>query len=239
MRLARELAQREGIFTGISAGAALAGALKIAAEAPAGSTILCMLPDTGERYLSTPLFEDTPIDMTAEEIAISRSTPAARFDAPAPQPAPKPANVVILQQPKADAEAEAALNGAIAGDPVVLFALEWCEFCWSIRKLFKALAIPYRSVDIDSVAFQKDEMGMRIRRALSAKTGMATIPQIFLGGTFIGGCIDTFDAYRSGALQAQLARLGVTWQDRPDFDPYGMLPKWLHPKPPAEAKAAE
>ena len=241
MRLARALAQREGIFTGISAGAALAGALKIAETAPAGTTILCMLPDTGERYLSTPLFEDTPIDMTAEEIAISRSTPAARFDAPtpAPQPALQITNVVPLQPKVGDAEAEAFLAQAIAGDPVVLFALEWCEFCWSIRKLFKALGIPYRSVDIDSVAFQKDEMGMRIRRALTAKTGMPTIPQIFLGGTFMGGCIDTFDAYRSGDLQARLARLGVAWEDKPDFDPYGMLPKWLHPKPPVEVKVAE
>src|SRR6185369_18017653 len=104
---------------------------------------------------------------------------------------PQGATVVALQPKAVDAEAETFLNGAIAGDPVVLFALEWCEFCWSVRKLFKALAIPYRSVDIDSVAFQKDEMGMRIRRALSSKTGIATIPQIFVGGTFLGGCIDT------------------------------------------------
>jgi cysteine synthase A len=235
MRLSRELARREGIFVGISSGAALAGALKVAEDAPAGSTILCMLPDTGERYLSTPLFEDTPVDMTAEEIAISRSTPAARFDAP---PAPQPIPAVAIQQPKtADSEAEAFLADALSADPVVLFSLEWCEFCWSVRKLFAALAIPYRSVDIDSVAFQKEEIGMRIRRTLTAKTGIATIPQIFLGGAFVGGCVDTFDAYRSGSLQALLAQAGVQWQDSPGFDPYDMLPKWLHPKPAVEAKA--
>ena len=54
---ARLLAQKEGIFAGISAGATLASALDIAAEAEAGSVILAMLPDTGERYLSTFLFE--------------------------------------------------------------------------------------------------------------------------------------------------------------------------------------
>ena len=54
---ARELAHAEGIFSGISGGATLAGALAIAAEAPSGSVILAMLPDTGERYLSTVLFE--------------------------------------------------------------------------------------------------------------------------------------------------------------------------------------
>lgn len=53
----RVLAQQEGIFTGISSGATLAAALHVAAEAPEGSVLLAMLPDTGERYLSTFLFE--------------------------------------------------------------------------------------------------------------------------------------------------------------------------------------
>src|SRR5688572_26963574 len=88
VRLARELAQREGIFVGISAGATLAGALQVCASAPDGATVLCMLPDTGERYLSTPLFEGVGADMSDEELEISRSTPAARFDAPAPAPTP-------------------------------------------------------------------------------------------------------------------------------------------------------
>ncbi|MCB1572691.1 MAG: cysteine synthase A [Xanthomonadales bacterium] len=55
---ARLLASKEGIFVGISAGATLASALDIARRAEAGSVILAMLPDTGERYLSTFLFED-------------------------------------------------------------------------------------------------------------------------------------------------------------------------------------
>ncbi len=55
--VSRELAAKEGIFTGISAGATLATALDVAEEAPEGSVLLAMLPDTGERYLSTPLFE--------------------------------------------------------------------------------------------------------------------------------------------------------------------------------------
>ncbi len=55
--VSRQLAAKEGIFTGISSGATLATALDVAEEAPHGSVILAMLPDTGERYLSTPLFE--------------------------------------------------------------------------------------------------------------------------------------------------------------------------------------
>src|SRR6185312_12004705 len=54
---ARLLARSEGIFCGISSGATFAAALKVAAEAAEGSVILAMLPDTGERYLSTPMFE--------------------------------------------------------------------------------------------------------------------------------------------------------------------------------------
>ena len=57
IEVSRELAAKEGIFTGISAGATLATALDVAEKAPAGTVLLAMLPDTGERYLSTPLFE--------------------------------------------------------------------------------------------------------------------------------------------------------------------------------------
>ena len=79
--MSSELATKEGIFVGITSGATFAGALRIAAEAPKGANILAMLPDTGERYLSTPLFANIPAEMTSEELAISRSTPSAQFPA--------------------------------------------------------------------------------------------------------------------------------------------------------------
>jgi cysteine synthase A len=71
----RKLAQREGILTGVSGGATFGVAMQVAARAPEGSVILCVLPDTGERYLSSPLFEGIPEDMTPEEVALSKSTP--------------------------------------------------------------------------------------------------------------------------------------------------------------------
>jgi cysteine synthase A len=71
----RKLAQKEGIFTGISGGATFAAAMHVAEQAPAGSVLLCMLPDTGERYLSSPLFEGVPEAMSPEETALSLSTP--------------------------------------------------------------------------------------------------------------------------------------------------------------------
>jgi cysteine synthase len=79
MRCSQELATKEGIFVGITSGATFAGALKIAAEARPGANILCMLPDTGERYLSTPLFADVAADMNEEELKIARSTPGSQL----------------------------------------------------------------------------------------------------------------------------------------------------------------
>ena len=79
IRCAKDLATKEGIFVGTTSGGTFAGALKIAAEADKGATILCMLPDTGERYLSTPLFADISADMNEEELAISRSTAGAQL----------------------------------------------------------------------------------------------------------------------------------------------------------------
>jgi cysteine synthase A len=71
MASSRQLAQKEGIFVGTSSGATFAAALEVAKDAPKGTTILAMLPDTGERYLSTPLFADILPEMNEEEIAIA------------------------------------------------------------------------------------------------------------------------------------------------------------------------
>jgi cysteine synthase A len=81
MECSRNLAQQEGIFVGISAGATLAAALQVAEGASAGSNILAMLPDTGERYLSTPLFEGIEAEMSADENELSASTPSCQIEA--------------------------------------------------------------------------------------------------------------------------------------------------------------
>ena len=79
MHWSRQLAQKEGLFVGTSSGATFAGALEVCKSAPAGSVVLCMLPDTGERYLSTPLFADVGVDMNDDELAIMRSTPGSHL----------------------------------------------------------------------------------------------------------------------------------------------------------------
>ncbi len=226
LAMARELARQEGIFSGTSGGATFAGAMQVAAKAPPNSTILCMLPDTGERYLSTPLFEGIPEQMTEEELEISHSTPGYRFDVKAP-PAPSPESQPPEQaSPGADAFVDEVVNDP--DQPVVLFALEWCEFCWAVRKLFKELGIPYRSVDLDSVAYQEDDWGGQIRAVLRSRLGSNTIPQIFVGGEHLGGATDTFEAYKSGELQRHLEKAGIECGDLGDKDPFELLPNWLH-----------
>ena len=235
MRMARELATKEGIFVGTSSGATLAAALDVARRAPDGSRIVCMLPDTGERYLSTPLFEGIGVDMNDEELALSRSTPGNRFDAPTPQPAAvAPAPVVAARPepvaPVVDAGAEAYVAQVIADNAVVMFSLEWCEFCWAVRKLLGRLDIAFESVDLDSVALQQHDLGTQIRAVLKARTGSPTIPQIWIAGTHIGGATDLFEAMRDGRMQRLLAEAGVTLAPDLDIDPTQFLPKWLHPR---------
>ncbi len=75
IKWSNQLAQKEGIFTGVSGGATFGVAMQIAEKAEPGSVILCMLPDTGERYLSSPLFEGIEEDMNEDEKALSLSTP--------------------------------------------------------------------------------------------------------------------------------------------------------------------
>ena len=234
MRLARELATKEGIFVGTSSGATLAAALDVARRAPGGSRIVCMLPDTGERYLSTPLFEGIGVDMNDEELALSRSTPGNRFDAPAPQPAVAAPTPVVAPRPEpvasVDAGAEAYVTQVIDDNAVVMFSLEWCEFCWAVRKLLARMGIAFESVDLDSVALQQRDLGTQIRSVLKARTGSPTIPQIWIAGTHVGGATDLFEAMRDGRMQRLLAEAGVAVAPDLDIDPTQFLPKWLHPR---------
>ena len=73
---AKALAAKEGLLTGISGGGTMWAALQTAKKAPEGSVILAMLPDTGERYLSTPLFAEIEADMNDAELEIAKSTPS-------------------------------------------------------------------------------------------------------------------------------------------------------------------
>jgi cysteine synthase len=227
MRLARELAVREGIFCGISAGATLSGALQVAADAEPGTAILFMAPDTGERYLSTPLFEDVSETMSEEEEAIARSTDGfcIGVDAPAATPVP-----VARPNEQGLAAVESILTDPAR--PVALFALEWCEFCWSLRRFFRSAGIAYHSVDLDAVAYQPADLGGAIRLALRQRIGSPTILQVFVAGTLVGGATETLEAWGNGHLQRLLVRHGVSFDPAAAPAPTQFLPKWVHPRRP-------
>ena len=99
---------------------------------------------------------------------------------------------------------------------------EGCEFCWALRKLFAKAGIPYRSVDLDSTTFQREDRGGQIRSVLRDRSGSVTIPQVFVDGEFIGGCSETMAAFRAGRFDAH--REHAT----PIETPEQFLPGWLH-----------
>jgi cysteine synthase A len=226
LQMSRDLAQKEGIFVGISAGATMAGALQLAETAPEGSNILVMLPDTGERYLSTPLFENISNDMNEEEIAISHSSPGFRFDLEEAVEDEDDEEVAL------DPAAMEAVNSIINDqqEPVVMFALEWCEFCWSVRKIFDRYNVKYRSVDIDSVEYMDGERGKKMRKVLDKQNNWKTLPQIYLGGQFVGGCTDLFDGINDGSFAEIMDKHQIPYDKSVNVDPYSLLPAWLHPR---------
>jgi cysteine synthase A len=162
---------------------------------------------------------------------ISRSTPNYRFDA-ATTGKPAPSAAAANDSPTGlDQTAVEFFERTIAGkeQPVVLFALEWCEFCWAVRKLFARLEVPYRAIDLDSVAYQENDLGGKIRAVLLDRLGSPTIPQIFIAGEHIGGATDMFECYRNGGLEERLSALGVGIREMPEsFEPASLLPGWLH-----------
>jgi cysteine synthase A len=225
LQCAKDLAQKEGIFVGISAGATFAGALMIAELAPEGSNILCMLPDTGERYMSTPLFDGIEESMSAEESEISQSTDGFRFDKSV---AAKKQHGDERIDDSAMADVQALINDP--EKPTVMFGLEWCEFCWSVRKVMKEYGIECRYVDLDAVKYQSENMGTKMRLALRSVTGWNTFPQIFVKGEFIGGCTDLFNVLADRSLLPRLEEKGIAYHPDVSMDPYTKLPGWLHPR---------
>ena len=111
-----------------------------------------------------------------------------------------------------------------------MFATEWCEFSWSVRKMFAEYEIPYRSVDLDSVEYQVDNKGGKIRKAIEQKTGLKTVPQIYVGGVHVGGATETFDACIDGSLAKMLEENNVSWNPPAEAEPSAFLPDWLHPR---------
>ena len=228
MRCSRELAQKEGIFVGITAGATFSGALKVCAEAPAGANVLCMLPDTGERYLCTPLFADVPAEMTDEELAIARSTPNYRFDvsragaAPRrPLSAPAPVDSRSRRVRRAGDRRSRAAGRDVRARVVRVLLVGAALF---------AVRDP---VSLDRSRLGRVPAGRSRRqdpRGAHRAHAIATIPQIFVGGEFLGGATDVLQAAKDGRLQQLLEASHVTFDTRVGDEPLSFLPSWLHPR---------
>ena len=109
----------------------------------------------------------------------------------------------------------------------MMFAFEWCEFCWSVRKLFARCRIPYRE--------RRSRLGRAARGGTrnkdscgdQARTGALTIPQVFVGGHWVGDSKTVFDAFQDGRLQTTLSKHGVVFDESVRFDPSTLLPNWL------------
>ncbi len=246
--MALKLAGKEGIFTGISGGGAVAGAIGFAEELLSSGkkvegvegrplNVCAIVADTGERYLSTLLFENVPVDMSPEEIEIYNSIPLALGQVSAPPPSSDSAEGEMddsLRSESAaeenpardlDPKAEAFVKDTLAKNKVVMFSLEWCEFCHTVKKFFKAAGIDFYLMPLDSARNIKDHWGINVRRVISSMTGCKTIPQIFLDGEFVGGAMDIVKGFRDGSLKPKLIEMGISYRD--GIDPEVYLPSWV------------
>jgi cysteine synthase A len=236
--MSRDAARKEGIFCGISAGATLAGALEVCRKCTPGSTILCLLPDTGERYQSTPLFDGIETGMNDEEIGILNSVASVPAISTAVTPVP-----LLNSGEQSPSFAENFVSSAIseASSKVVVFGLQWCEFSWSLRKFLNAHGVAHKFLELDSAAFIASCDPGDVRTALKRFTGTPTIPQLFVAGRHVGGCIDVFDAWREGRLQSMLRDADVIFSESGP-DPESHLPNWTdrsQKEPSVAAAAAE
>lgn len=227
LRVTRELARQEGIFCGISGGATVAAALDLAGKVPDGSNILAMVPDTGERYLTTPLFDHISDEMSDEEQGILASAEvkpkSVRPSTPSKAPI-SPAAACFVVETLADHT-----------DPIVMFGFEWCEFCWSVRRLFEEACIPFKSIDVDSRDYRENDWGGAVLRALFEHTGMRTVPQLFINGELVGGATEVLSEFETGKLQERLSKMKSPIISRQVDDPMRFLPKWVR-RPAAQKK---
>jgi cysteine synthase A len=90
--------------------------------------------------------------------------------------------------------------------------------------------VQYRSVDLDSVEYQENDRGGKIRAVLKERIGSPTIPQVFVGGQHIGGATELFDAMRDGSMQKLFREHEIGFDKDNNIDPYDLLPKWLQPR---------
>jgi len=164
-------------------------------------------------------------------MVISKSTEGFRFDM-VEETSDGEEIVVTRQEKEIDKTALSEIEEAThdQNQPVVKFALEWCEFCWSVRKIFKKFGIDYRAIEIDSVAYKEGNRGGKIFDALEHVNNWSTIPQIYIGGEFIGDCTDLIDKINDRSIGKLLKENNIPFDESVKDNRYDLLPAWLHPR---------
>lgn len=110
--------------------------------------------------------------------------------------------------------------------PVVAFTLAWCEFSWSLRRLFERIGLPFRVVELDAPPLREAGLDLQLRALLHIRTGQPTLPQVFVGGRYLGGCTETMAAFRNGELARRVEATGLDPSRWPSLDPEQFLPRW-------------
>jgi cysteine synthase A len=130
-------------------------------------------------------------------------------------------------------EATEWVKNEIASHKVVVFSLEYCEFCWTLTKFLDVLGVSYRRIDIDSFEYAKDNLGNKYRSALSDITGCPTFPQFFVSGRFLGGAVDACMMWKKSELQPVLEEAGLKGENFNGYagDCFEFLPKWMTQNP--------
>jgi cysteine synthase A len=135
--------------------------------------------------------------------------------------------------PEKTPEAVTFVKEQIGLHKVVVWSLEYCEFCWTLTRFLDRLGVPYKRIDIDSFEYAKDQMGNKYRAALVDETQCPTFPQFFVDGKFIGGAVDAALMWKKNELQPLLEAAGLNKDNFNgyDGDPFEFLPKWMTANP--------
>ncbi|KAJ7316917.1 hypothetical protein JRQ81_003079 [Phrynocephalus forsythii] len=105
------------------------------------------------------------------------------------------------------------VRSMIGSHRVMIFSKSYCPFCRKVKDLFHSLAIEYSVLELD-----KTDEGPSIQEVLAELTGQRTVPNVFVNGTHVGGCDQTFQAYHSGLLQKLLGGSKGEEMEAYDYD---------------------
>ena len=97
-----------------------------------------------------------------------------------------------------------------------------CGFSAAAVQVLSEYGIPFKDINL----LEDQEKWAAVKQY----SDWPTIPQIYIGGTLVGGCTELFDAMRDGRMRKLLDGAGVEHDRGADIDPYDLLPKWLHPR---------